>query len=225
MLVSGTNFFAGPITVSAGTLNLGAGGMLGNAGTVTGGNYAGAISIASGGTFLFTSTMPQTNTGVISGAGTLIVSNTSGSGLVLSNNINSFSGSVVLGAGTLFLQGSASLASASSVSISNGATFDVSQVTRITGAGTGQSINGFGTVNGNFTTPANALIEGGVPGNAGTLKFNNNLTLGNASGFRAILSSSATSGQNSLVTVGGSGGHLGCCPAQCKPVFRRDFWQ
>ena len=209
MLVSGTNFFAGPITVSAGTLNLGAGGMLGNAGTVTGGNYAGAISIASGGTFLFTSTMPQTNTGVISGAGTLIVSNTSGSGLVLSNNINSFSGSVVLGAGTLFLQGSASLASASSVSISNGATFDVSQVTRITGAGTGQSINGFGTVNGNFTTPANALIEGGVPGNAGTLKFNNNLTLGNASGFRAILSSSATSGQNSLVTVGGSLAFLG----------------
>jgi autotransporter-associated beta strand protein len=209
MLVSGTNFFAGPITVSAGTLNLSGAGMLGNAATLLGGNYAGAINIASGGTFLFTSTMGQTNSGVISGAGNLVVSNTSGPGLALSNNVNTLSGSVVIGAGTLFLEGSASLANASTIAISNGATFDVSQVTRVSGAGTGQNIIGFGTVNGNFTTPANALIEGGVPGNAGTLAFNGNLTLGNASGFRAVLSTSATAGPNSLVTVSGSLAFLG----------------
>ncbi len=203
MLLSGTNFFTGPITVSSGVVNLGGAGSLTN-------GFGGNIAISNNATFLFTSSQPQILTSVISGAGALVVSNTTGPGLTLTNDISTYTGPTVIGAGTLLLGGSASIASSSPIAISNGAVLDVTGLTSGSTAGSGQTVMGFGHVNGNFTSTANSTIEGGVPGTLGTLNFNNNLTLGPASSIKLAVGTLA-SGPNGSVAVTGT---LACSGAQ-----------
>jgi autotransporter-associated beta strand protein len=171
MLMSGTNTFTGPISVNAGTL------ILGDAGTLAS-NFPGAITIASGATFIINTSLPQTNTGVMSGAGTL-----------------------ALAGSTLYLAGTASTVSPLTLAISNGATLDVTQLTN--GTTLGSTIMGFGTINGNVNASSGALIEAGIPGTPATLPVNGNVTMGGGADFSLAITDSASSPNNASIAVTG----------------------
>ena len=194
MALTGANLFTGPVTINQGTV------ILGDPGTWTGGNFGG--SIANSGNFIFSSTVAQALTGVISGTGTLIVSNSTGAGLTLSN-ANTYTGPTIIGAGTLFLGGTASISTSPTIAISNSAVLDVTELTSGYTMGASQTIQGFGHVNGSVTTSSSAQIEGGVPGTVGTLTFNNNLTMAPGASFKLAVGTLA-SGPNSQVLVTGT---------------------
>jgi len=162
MALTGSSLFTGPITISQGTV------ILGDPGTWGGGIFGGGI--ANNSTFLFSSTIAQALSGIISGTGTLIVSNTTGAGLTLSN-ANTYTGPTILGAGTLFLAGTASIAASPTIAISNGAVLDVTELTSGYTMGSSQTLMGFGHVNGSVTTSASARIYAGTDGGFGTLTF------------------------------------------------------
>ncbi len=94
LMLHGTNTYTGATTLSAGTLQLAFSGSLGS------GNYAGAISIASGAALQHLSNASQTLSGVISGAGALLKSTSLASTLTLSGT-NTFTGTTTVGAGVL----------------------------------------------------------------------------------------------------------------------------
>ena len=118
---------------------------------------------------------------------------------------NSYTGATTINGGTLALSGSGTLATPS-ISIESGATFDVSAQTPPTLAAN-QNLLGTGSVKGNLTTVATTAIYPGTDGTAGTLTFNNNLTL-NAGGNLAFdLSNNPNTvggGVNDLLQVNGS---------------------
>ena len=94
--LSGANTYSGNTTISAGTLEIGV------AGTLGGGTYAGAISIA--GALVYSSSANQTLSGVISGHGS-ITKNGSGA-LTLTDLLNAypthlFDGAITVNSGTL----------------------------------------------------------------------------------------------------------------------------
>jgi autotransporter-associated beta strand protein len=113
-ILSGTNTYTGITTVSAGTLEIGGSGMLGN------GNYAGNISIASTsfGNLKYNSTADQTLGGVISGAGALVKDN---SGALTLTNANTYAGITTVSNGKLLINGSLSN-TAVALNVSSGAT-------------------------------------------------------------------------------------------------------
>ncbi|WP_445779020.1 autotransporter-associated beta strand repeat-containing protein, partial [Shewanella sp.] len=93
--LTGTNTYGGDTTVTAGTLKLDGTAQLSS------GAYGGAINIASGTTFQFSSSVSQTLSGVVSGTGSL-VKDRSASTLTLTG-ANTFDGNVNLSEGTLRL--------------------------------------------------------------------------------------------------------------------------
>jgi fibronectin-binding autotransporter adhesin len=170
MLMSGTNTFTGPITINQGTL------ILGNTGVLAS-NYPGAITVASGATFIINASQPQTNTGAMSGGGTL-----------------------ALAGGTLYLAGTASSVAPLTLAISNGAALDVTQLTN--GTTLGSTIMGLGTINGTLNASSGALIEAGIPGTTYTLPINGSLNMAVNTAFSLAISDSV-SGANSSVAVNG----------------------
>jgi len=103
--------YTGATTISGGSL------MLDGAATLrSSGSYAGAISIASGSTFEYSSTAAQTLSGVISGAGSLIKSDSST--LTLSGT-NIYTGDTTVSGGVLAVNGT-SIANANKLVISGG---------------------------------------------------------------------------------------------------------
>ena len=91
LTLTGTNTFAGDITLNAGTLTIGDAGQLG------GGTFAAGIS--NNGAFNYLSSAEQTLSGIISGAGTLAKN---GTGTLTLKGSNTFTGSVTLTGGTVF---------------------------------------------------------------------------------------------------------------------------
>jgi autotransporter-associated beta strand protein len=102
--------FTGSITVSAGTL------AIGGAGQLTAGTYAGNITDT--GTFTYGSSLPQTLSGIISGAGTF---NVTGVGAVTSTGVNTFTGATVVGSGATLIFNGATI-SGTSMTVAQGAT-------------------------------------------------------------------------------------------------------
>jgi autotransporter-associated beta strand protein len=91
LILSGTNNYTGTTTIGNGALVIGGAGVLGS------GNYAGTIANST--TFTVNSTATQTLSGVISGTGVLIKDNTGP--LTLSEN-NTYSGATTIRGGTLW---------------------------------------------------------------------------------------------------------------------------
>jgi autotransporter-associated beta strand protein len=115
LTLSGVNTFTGNIVNNAGIL------AIGDPGQLNSGNYSGTIT--NNATFSYNSTAAQTLGGIITGTGTLIQT---GSGTLTLTSPNTYTGATTINGGRLALSGSGALASASTVNINAGGTFDVS---------------------------------------------------------------------------------------------------
>lgn len=114
-----------------------------------------------------------TYTGVMSGGGNLTKVGTNALTL---NAAQSYSGGTVVSAGTLALGANGSFANTPSITVSNGASLDVSAVPGFTLGGT-QILYGSGTNYGSVNTTAGSKIYAGLDaGGYATNVFNNNLT-------------------------------------------------
>ena len=175
LTLTGTNAFNGPITITAGTLQLTGAGVLG------GGTYTGAIT--DNGIFIDSSTTNQTISGVISGTGTLTQS---GTGTLNLTGANTYTGATTVSTGTLLVNGSL----ASPVSVASGATLggsgaihgNVSEASgsgltfNVTSGGTsGLAITGNLTLNGTIDVRPLILSGGLAPGTYNLLTYTGTL--------------------------------------------------
>ncbi|MCX6965131.1 MAG: autotransporter-associated beta strand repeat-containing protein, partial [Verrucomicrobia bacterium] len=151
LILSGNNTSSANVTISAGTLEIGA------AGRLMTGNYNGTISNSAA--FIYSGTNAQTLSGVISGTGA-ITQNGTGM-LTLSNAANTYNGSTTINAGTLAVSGnisSSALTINSGGVVSAGSTAAVAKFNAASLTVAGDS--GYAFTIGN--------ISGGTAGTAGT---------------------------------------------------------
>ena len=214
LTLSGNSTYSGATTITAGTLEIGAGGRLG------GGSYAGAIT--NNANFIYSGTNNQTLTGVISGTGAL--TQNAASTLTLSNAATAYSGPTTISAGTLSLNfASITAAFASSTTVNAGATLRYAPTanSRITGTAATVDLQGALVYNpsGNFyhvmnsTVTANApstieLSAGGITSAGlfldGGLKGSSNVTVtSNTNGVGLVLRT-ANSTYSGTLTVNGN---------------------
>ncbi|MEI7902499.1 MAG: autotransporter-associated beta strand repeat-containing protein, partial [bacterium] len=104
--LNGTNTFSGDITVSGGSASVNGNLIIGKAGLLGSGNYAGAISLGLYSTLKYASSASQTLSGVISGTGGLLKS---GAGSLTLSAANTFSGATTVSTGTLTLNNNLAL--------------------------------------------------------------------------------------------------------------------
>ncbi len=138
--------------------------------------------------------------GVIGGSYSLTKA---GNGTLTLSGANIYTGNTTINAGTLALSGG-SINNSPNITVSNGATFDVSGVAGYTLGGS-QILYGSGTVNGSFNTTSGSKIyaDNGVAGVYGTNTYNNNLT--NVSGATVYMNlGDAYNGTNDQIVVGGT---------------------
>ena len=208
LILSGANLHTGATTISAGTLQIGAGGTTGSLSTSS------AITNNSALSFNRTDTLTQgTNFGTISGTGTLTQA---GSGTLILRSANTYTGTTTISAGALNLQnatglgttaGGTTVASGAALQIQNNITVGAEALTL---SGTGQSSTGaLLNVSGNNTyggaiTRAAATTVGST---AGTLTLSGAMTGNFATTFTGagnITGSGVISGTGA-VTKSGAG--------------------
>lgn len=176
------NSYGGTTTVSAGSLQLGAGGQLGS------GTYNADIAIASGAQLQFSSALNQTLTGMISGSGGLRKDTSGVSTLTLAGN-NSYSGTTTISAGSvLTTQPNALGATSGATVVQAGGTLDVS----------GQSL-GAEPITLSGGTLSAATADGSV---SGAVTLSANSALNAASTKQLSVSGVISSGNNGLVLTG-----------------------
>ncbi len=171
LTLTAVHTFTGDTTISAGDVIVGGSGQLGS------GSYGGAISLASGSTLSFGSSVSQTLSGVISGDGDVEKVTSAASTLTLSGD-NTYTGGTNVSAGYL-QSGSSSGASpptsgpfgTATVTVASGAVLDVNGQTvgnAINLSGTGISENGAlinshataATISGDITLAAHTSVGG-----------------------------------------------------------------
>jgi autotransporter-associated beta strand protein len=139
--------------------------------------------------------------GVISGNNVSLTK--AGSGTLALSGASTYSGNTVIGGGILALTGSAGIGSSPSITVSNGATLDVSGLASTFTLGGSQSLAGGGTINGPVSTTSGSAIYADSGAAYGTNTFNSNLTL--ASGATVSFNlGTAANGANDLIVVGGN---------------------
>jgi autotransporter-associated beta strand protein len=162
---------------------------------ITVGTAGGTFLVDPGTTLTISANNPIAGTGgslTKAGAGTLVLS-----------SFESYSGSTLVNGGTLKLDTSGSIPLSGSITVGNGATFDVSAVSGFALA-PAQTLGGSGTVVGNVTGSGSSIIS---PGNSpGTLTFNNDLNLATGDTLVFDLTNNTTigSGVNDLLVVNGA---------------------
>jgi autotransporter-associated beta strand protein len=137
---------------------------------------------------------------VLAGSGGLTFADSGAAAVTTLTGAETYTGNTTISGGTLALSGSGSLAS-TNLTVSSGATLDVSVISFTLG-GT-QNLLGSGTVNGAVNTTSGSQIYPATDGTAGTLTFNNNLTMVSGATFNLDVSASSSSG-NDKVIVGGT---------------------
>ncbi len=189
VILTGNNTFAGPTTISAGTLQVGDGGTTGSLGS--------SPSITDNGSLIFNRSDDVTFAGPISGTGSLTKQ---GNGKLTLGGANTYQGSTTIGAGTLALGASASLTATPSITLIANASFDVSALGGITLNGAlSQSISGSGSLIGSVAVPVGTSLNPGGSGANGTLVCANNLSVSEGTLYFDVQNVT-----NDLITVGGN---------------------
>jgi autotransporter-associated beta strand protein len=213
----GSGYLSPPAVTFSGSSDGGGG----NSGTIGSGGAAGYAVITNGVVTSIVITAPGTSLGstptitLTGGNPTVAASgltvNTSanaagggmtfaGSGTTTLSVANTYTGPTRVTAGRLALGASGSIASSSSITVSNGAIFDVSAVSGFTLAAS-KSILGSGVVTGAVTAASTSKIYPGTDGTTGTLSFSNNLTMVAGSTFNLDVSTSSGSGNDQMVVA------------------------
>ena len=182
MQLLGANTYTGSTTISAGTLAIGGGGILGS------GNYGAAIS--NSGALFPQHQHNQTFSGVISGSGALYQL---GSSVTTLSGSNSYTGSTTIGGGTLAISGAGVLGGGNySERVPNSGTMIVKTSSNQTFSGV---ISGNGTLyqlgTGVATLTAANTYSGGTTISAGTLTIGGAGVLGGGNYSAAIANSGA----------------------------------
>lgn len=120
-----------------------------------------------------------TYSGVMSGSAALtITNNAANAGTLTLAAANSYSGSITIQSGTLALAATGSLSNSPTVTVESPGIFDVSAYSPLPYApGPKQTLNGFGTVNGDVLIENGARISGGISTAIGTLTNSGSLLL------------------------------------------------
>ena len=167
ILAGSGNSYSGPTLISGGTLQLGTGqngqdGTLGNSGLATSSSVTNNAALA----YDYFGSVTASYTIVGSGTVSMI-----GPGSVTLTASNTYTGPTNISSGTLALGWNGSIAQSSTISLSGGATLDVSQVGGGYGLGSGQTLSGTGnyTVNGLLIAGSGSRILPGGVASAGTL--------------------------------------------------------
>jgi fibronectin-binding autotransporter adhesin len=186
-ILSGANTFSGPITINAGTLQVGAGAT---------GTIAGTQAITNDGTLAFNQNVAQAVSGVISGSGALTKA---GTGTLTLSAANTYGGATTINGGTVTLTGGADrLPVGTTVTLANAAN------TNLNLNGQNQTLVGLtggGAAGGNVQLGAGTLTlnqaadntYGGIISGNGTVTKNGafNLTLTGNNSFSAGLNINA----------------------------------
>jgi autotransporter-associated beta strand protein len=192
LTLTANSTYSGATTISAGTLQVGAGTAAGSLGSTS--------AITNNATLVIDRPDAVVINGPISGVGTLV---NLGAGSLTLNSSNSYAGLTTISNGTVALGSAASIPLSSGIVLSSsGSTLDVSAVSggiALSGGTVAQVLAGYGTVNGSVIATNNTTITPGTNGVVGTLTINNNLTL--AGGTLKLDVGSST---KDLLTVGGA---------------------
>jgi fibronectin-binding autotransporter adhesin len=192
--LTANNAFSGATTISAGTLQVGTGGVTGSLGT--------SASIANNGTLIFNRSDSVNFAGPITGTGSVVQQ---GAGKLSLGGTNTYQGNTTINAGTLALGASASLSDSTAIVVAGGTAFDVSASGSFTlnGGTVNQILAGSGSVNGSIATSAGSgtgpRIMPGTNGVYGTLTITNALTLNGGT-----INFDISSGSKDLIVVGGN---------------------
>ena len=236
LVLSAINTYTGATTINAGTISIAADAALGTApGAPTAGKivFGGGtlrstatftlatnrgISLTGAGTILTDPATTLSYAGIIAGAGSLTKA---GTGTLLLSGVNTYTGATTVGAGTLRLGVTNSINSASAVTVSAGATFDLGGFSDIVG-----SIAGAGSITSsaagavtlmaggsNATTAFSGVIQDGSGTVALTKTGTGTLTLSGANTYSGTTTVSAgtllVNGAQSSSAVSLNGGTLG----------------
>ena len=172
-------------------------------------NAPGVIGSTAGGTLTLSGDGDGELNYQLRGIGGLIKN---GAGTWKLSNTDSYTGPTIIMSGTLMLtnglvvsggQGIGTISNTPSITVSNGATFDVTLATGGFSLGTTQSLLGFGTVAGAVNTVAGAAIYPGLDGVYGATTFTSDLTLVSGTLCKFDVGASAT-GDNDLIVVWGN---------------------
>ena len=129
-----------------------------------------------------------------------------GSGTETFNGGDYSTAATTINGGTLALGTAGFITNSPLITVASGATYDVSALGGSYALNPGQTLAGNGNVNGSFNTLSNAVLAPGGTGVAGTLTFNNNLTLAGNSVLALDLTGNTTVGGsvNDLIYVSGN---------------------
>ena len=196
LTLSGANTYTGTTTVSAGTLQIGAGGTAGTLGTG---------SVTNNATLVFNRSNALTVTNVIAGSGTVTQA---GTGTTTLSGANTYTGATVVNAGTLVAASNTALGStAGGTTVASGATLEVGDGVAI-GA---EALNLGGTLQ---------VASSGAASYAGAITLTGNTSVG-GDGVLALggtVNSDAT--PRSLTQIGGAGSVLrfGAAVGDTRPL-------
>jgi autotransporter-associated beta strand protein len=164
LTLTGNNTYTGTTTINAGTIEIGAAGLLG------GGSYSG--NIANSGLLIYSGTNNQTLSGILSGNGALTQNNT---GTLTLSGANTYTGTTTINAGTLAIGANMTMgAFAGTGNLSLGTGYTLTTNTSATNTFSGLVIgNGALTKNGTgwLTLGGNNTYAGATTINAGTLEI------------------------------------------------------
>ncbi|MCX6997914.1 MAG: autotransporter-associated beta strand repeat-containing protein, partial [Kiritimatiellaeota bacterium] len=154
--LTGTNTYIRATTISVGTLQIGGAGLLGS------GAYAG--NITNNAAFVYSSSANQTNSGVISGSGSLTKDTSASSTLTLSGT-NTYGGGTTISNGVLRMGVAGAIPGSTALTVESGGIFDMNSQPLTVSALAG----GGGSISNNAGLTVNSGAYGGVIAGTGGL--------------------------------------------------------